>query len=449
MYVLALLWLILFKFSFDLVSVSDYRTGLNVIPFAGYWQANFKEMFANFIVFIPFGLLLGVNFKGFRFWPKLAGIFVFSVSAEIAQFVWTIGTADITDVILNSSGGFLGLLLYGIGRQHIDILKRDRRIVATSLVVLLVLFGALFSGRIRFQAAPSATVIASQSSLIEHAQLTWPSSGQAAVGTVEEGLLARSSNNEKPRPTASMAKVITALAIMEKQPFKPGQTGKTYTLTSEDVAYYQAHAAKDGSVVPVYEGMVITQYQAMQMMLIASGNNIADTLVERVFGSAEAYDAYVQDMLERYGLHQTVVTDASGFDPATVSTPSELVAVGIIALKNPVIAQIVAQSHAYIPGVGTIKNTNELLGSDGVVGIKTGTTDEAGSCLLFAAEHITNNGQKITIVGVNMGDKNASKLFNDSAALLASVKQGFGLTQDPATNSAAPLLWSRNQGLRE
>jgi D-alanyl-D-alanine carboxypeptidase (penicillin-binding protein 5/6) len=91
-----------------------------------------------------------------------------------------------------------------------------------------------------------------------------------------------------------------------------------------------------------------------------------------------------------------------------------------------VIAEIVAQSQAPIPGIpgGIIKNTNQLLGNDeGVIGIKTGTTDEAGHCLLFAARYAAEDGQKVTIVGVVMGEKDASSLFQDSRNVLASAKQ--------------------------
>jgi D-alanyl-D-alanine carboxypeptidase (penicillin-binding protein 5/6) len=96
----------------------------------------------------------------------------------------------------------------------------------------------------------------------------------------------------------------------------------------------------------------------MQRMLIASDNNMADILVERIFGSKEAYLSYARDMLKRMDLSRTIVADASGFSPATVSTPSEIVAIGIAALKNPVIARIVAQQQAQVPVAGIIKNTN-------------------------------------------------------------------------------------------
>jgi len=224
--------------------------------------------------------------------------------------------------------------------------------------------------------------------------LAWPAVGQAALGSIEDGLLARSSDKEKLCPTASIAKVITALAIMKKQPFNSGQEGQAYSITRNDIARLNAYISQGGSVLPILVGMKLTQYQAMQRMLVASDNNTADILVEKVFGSREAYLLYAHDMLKRMGLSRTVVADASGFSPATVSTPSELVSIGIAALKNPVIAGVVSQRQAEIPVAGIITNTNRLLGIDGIIGIKTGTTGKAGSCLLFAARYTAKDGQK-------------------------------------------------------
>lgn len=308
--------------------------------------------------------------------------------------------------------------------------KKPRRqlLLACFFTAILLLGSYSIFSFIKDTSKSSNKTIASQVKLIEDVPLAWPTTGKAAVGSIEDGLLAHSSKNETPHPTASMAKVITALAIMEKQPFELGETGQSYTLTSKDVAYYQTQVAQGGSVLPVHAGMTLTQHEAMQAMLIASSNNLAETLAERTFGSEEAYVEYAQSMVERMGLSQTTIADASGFSPSTTSTPSDLVAVGIAALKNPVIAEIVAQPEAQLPDVGTIKNTNELLSTDGAVGIKTGTTNEAGSCLLFAANYTTKSGGSITLIGVIVGDTNTATLFNDSRKLLASAAQEFDLT---------------------
>ena len=311
--------------------------------------------------------------------------------------------------------------------------KSRRKFYVGFFGVIILLFGiysmvSFFNDTsVKDSSMPSAETVESQMTLTKDVQLSWPTVGQAAVANAEDGLFARSSDNEKQRPIASMTKVITALAIMEKQPFKLGQPGQTYSITKEDIESMSAYIAEGGSVQPLLIGTKLTQYEAMQRMLMASDNNMADILAERIFGSQKAYVSYANDMLKRMGLSRTVVADASGFSPDTVSTPSEMVAIGIVALKNPVIAEIVAKPQAQILGdrYPVFKNTNQLLGEDGVIGIKTGTTDEAGSCLLFAARYTGKNGKERMIVGAIMGDTNHDSLYSDSRKLLVSAKQGF------------------------
>lgn len=458
-YLLFLLWLVLFKFSLHIFETFDFHIrGLSLIPFAEVTQNNWRDIVYNFLFFIPFGLLLSVSLKRATFRRKLGYIFFFSLAVEIIQFIFAIGITDITDVIANTAGGLVGLALYSLNHKHFDSKKLDRRATVTIGTLTIVLFTFIFNLQLSHnrhrpllpaETASSASTAAPQLALDKNVQLAWPAVGQAAIGNVENGVLARSSDNEKPRPTASMAKVITALAITEKQPLEPGQTGQTYSITREDITNLNAHIAENGSVLPLKIGMKLTQYQAMQRMLIASDNNMADILAERTFGSQRAYVSHANDMLKRMGLHQTKVADASGLSPGTVSTPSELVAIGIAALKNPVLAEIVAQPQAQLPVTGVIANTNQLLEDEGVIGIKTGTTDEAGSCLLFAARYANEAGKRVTIVGVIMGNTDHATLYKDSRELLASAKQGFGLDGDqPVGSSIAPRPSLRDQAPR-
>ena len=134
-YLLALLWLVLFKFSYDIVSVIEtlHVRILNLIPFMGNGR---KEMLENLIVFIPFGLLLSINFKRALLWQKLTAICAFSFTVEIIQYVLAIGRTDITDVITNTVGGLVGLALYELGKKYIDSEKLDRFIVVTIAVLL-------------------------------------------------------------------------------------------------------------------------------------------------------------------------------------------------------------------------------------------------------------------------------------------------------------------------
>ena len=300
---------------------------------------------------------------------------------------------------------------------------RDARFLLPALLAI-VIFAAGFLLIGASEQAKELPATKTPPPSLEDADLAWPADAAAAVGTVEHGVLA-SSKNESPRPIASMAKVILALAIMEKQPFGQGETGKTYIFTEQDVKNLNSQIADNGSVLPVLIGQELTEYQALQRILIASDNNVADKMTRDIFGSEEAYLSYANKMLKKMGLSQTTVADPSGLSPQTLSTPSEMVELGIAAMKNPSLAEIVAMPTAELPGIpgSVITNTNKLLGADGVVGVKTGTTDEAGYCLLFAARHLDKNHQEMTIVGVVMGSKSADGRFADSRELLLSVKE--------------------------
>jgi glycopeptide antibiotics resistance protein len=88
---------------------------------------------------VPLGLLLSVNFDKVIFWKKLLFILLLSISVEITQYALAIGRTDITDVLTNTFGGYLGLALYGLCQKHIDREKLTRFIVITG-TILIVLF---------------------------------------------------------------------------------------------------------------------------------------------------------------------------------------------------------------------------------------------------------------------------------------------------------------------
>lgn len=148
LYLLILIWLVLFKLGFNISSILNHQhRSLNLIPFAAPSIANggginYFEMIMNFIFFIPFGLLLNVNFKKVGFLPKFAFIMIFSLTAELIQFIFAIGASDITDVITNTVGGFLGLKLYDLSNKYINNEKLDRVVISVG-ILLLVLFMSL------------------------------------------------------------------------------------------------------------------------------------------------------------------------------------------------------------------------------------------------------------------------------------------------------------------
>ncbi len=139
LYLVILTWLVLFKLTFNFSAILDHhRRSLNLTPFA----SNPGEMILNCIFFIPFGLLLSINFKKTGTLTKLAFISLFSLAAELIQYIFAIGATDITDLITNTFGGFLGLTLYGLGNKYIGHKRLDSFIISIG-AFLLVIFIAI------------------------------------------------------------------------------------------------------------------------------------------------------------------------------------------------------------------------------------------------------------------------------------------------------------------
>lgn len=253
--------------------------------------------------------------------------------------------------------------------------------------------------------------------------LPWPAYGQGALGAAGYGVLA-TSHEQTPLPIGSIAKVITALAVLKQKPLALNQQGPLITIDAADFASYNYYYTHDGSVARVAVGEQISEYQALQAMLLPSANNMADTLARWAFGSVDNYAAYANQMVKQLGLAQTTVSGASGFTNETVSSAEDLVNLGIAALSNPVIAQIVNQQQAVVPVAGTVNNVNWLLGEDGVIGIKTGNTDLAGGCYLFAAKR-TVSGENVTVVGALLAAPSLNASIADARAVLKTVDAGF------------------------
>ena len=145
LYLLILIWLIILKLTFNISKIINlHHRSLNLIPFAApsmiHGRINYNEMIFNFAFFIPFGLLLSVNFKQISFWNKLTSIMLFSISCELIQYVFAIGATDITDVITNTTGGLFGLLLYKLSNKFLKekILDRVIFFIGTLLLILFL-----------------------------------------------------------------------------------------------------------------------------------------------------------------------------------------------------------------------------------------------------------------------------------------------------------------------
>lgn len=247
--------------------------------------------------------------------------------------------------------------------------------------------------------------------------LPWPAQGKAAL--LVDGLgEAGSSGGQSPLPMASTAKMMTALLVLEDHPLALNEPGPTITVTRADVNAFYAERSQGESVLPVAAGEQLSEYQLLQGLLLPSASNFAEMLATWDLGNVPAFVARMNARATALGMSATHYADVSGFSPLSASIPSDLIKLGQAAMLQPVFAQIVAQSQATLPVAGVIHNLDTLLGQGGVVGIKTGHTDQAGGCFVMAAD-LTIDGIAVRVYGAVMGQPNElAGAFKAASALL-------------------------------
>ena len=258
-------------------------------------------------------------------------------------------------------------------------------------------------------------------------RLAWPRQGEAAVGVEGVGPIAIHGPG-RPTPIASVAKVMTAYVVLRDHRLRAAASGPSITVDSADVAVYRTDLAAGQSVVLVRAGERISERQALEGLLLPSGNNLAELLARWDAGSQAAFVARMNAQARALGMRHTHYADASGVSARTVSTAGDQLRVAMRAIELPAFARIVAMPQATLPVAGRQYNLDGLLGKDGIVGIKTGSTSQAGACFLFAA-HEQLGGRTVTVVGSVLHQMQGhgqpsiiASAFSASTALLASVR---------------------------
>lgn len=146
-YLIALFEIIIFKLEIPFTNMG-YLRSINLIPFSESLIVNdaidFSEILMNMIIFIPLGIYIEMLFSKWSTIKKISAIFIVSLICEISQFIMAIGASDITDIINNTLGGIVGLLIMYI---LVKLFKNKHKIykfvnitatIGTTFMVLLL-----------------------------------------------------------------------------------------------------------------------------------------------------------------------------------------------------------------------------------------------------------------------------------------------------------------------
>jgi serine-type D-Ala-D-Ala carboxypeptidase (penicillin-binding protein 5/6) len=229
--------------------------------------------------------------------------------------------------------------------------------------------------------------------------LPWPIVGQGAVSIPTLGY-ASQSGRETSVPIASLTKMTTAVVILRNHPLPNGSNGPMITVTPGDAAQYDVDLDNDESSIPIQAGEVLSERQMLEAMMNQSANDVAYTLAVWDAGSLPAFVAKMNALAASLHATQTHYVDASGYDPQSVSTASDCLRIAAAGMSIPAFAQIVSLPTVTLPLVGTVHNIVTQIGSDGVVGVKSGYTSQADACMVLAAYRIIDGRSVLVLASV-------------------------------------------------
>jgi serine-type D-Ala-D-Ala carboxypeptidase (penicillin-binding protein 5/6) len=200
------------------------------------------------------------------------------------------------------------------------------------------------------------------------------------------------------RPIASVTKIMTALLAVQRLP-----RDATSLIRKEAVRY-------TGSMVGVLpRGKRVSVRTLLYGAMLPSGNDAAVALADRMAGSDRRFARLMNRKARRLKLSCTRFVSSYGLQKGNVSCPADLAALTRVVMQQPRIAEVVGRRSAsppfpFIQGKHlTLYNTNPLLrmGYKGTIGLKTGTTDEAGHCFVAV---VRRGGHTLGVVLLNSPD---------------------------------------------
>jgi len=287
-------------------------------------------------------------------------------------------------------------------KSHRRRRRGGRRALLLAFLLLLVAAGAYVGIRLSTpEPAPAVTAAALPTVRVpaQTVTLPWPTVGQSAVAVPSLGV-DLASGPEKAAPVASLTKLMTAYVVLHDHPLALGQPGPTITVSQADVDDYDNATVDDDSNAAVSLNEQISEADVLGGLLVHSADNYADLLAMWDAGSLPAFVAKMNTAAARLGMDHSHFADASGVDPGSESTASDLLKVAAVDMANPSFASFVKMSSVTLPIAGTISTYTPLLGIQGVIGVKSGFTSAAGGGDVLAVERTVHGKQVLLLSAV-------------------------------------------------
>jgi serine-type D-Ala-D-Ala carboxypeptidase (penicillin-binding protein 5/6) len=212
------------------------------------------------------------------------------------------------------------------------------------------------------------------------------------VYDLDAGQLLLGEQTATPRPPASLAKLMTALLVFERN-----ELTRNVTVAGADLV--------GGATIGLAAGERLTVEELLWGLLVPSGNDAAMTLARTAAGSVDAFVTQMNERAAELGLSQTHFVNPHGLDePDQQSSAGDLLQLTLQLWEYPLFRQMVRTVETTVAG-HVLRNTNELLPTfPGALGVKTGTSEAAGQGLIA---NIQRNGRQVIVIVLGSRDRYA------------------------------------------
>lgn len=297
-----------------------------------------------------------------------------------------------------------------------DLKKLDKKLLVIVIIVAVIAF---FVG----QNIPTGAIFGVSTEFFEKPEIL------SAPTDIEPALYPKKITNEKPPTITALAAIVidadSHVVLYEKNQDTRFPLASTTKIMTALVAmeYFDLSDivtvpdfAIEGAKMDLIAGEQISFQNLLYGLLLPSGNDAAETIARQSSIGRQAFIAKMNEKAKTLHLVNTTYEDPTGLSSANQTTALDLARLAAIALKNPIIFDITSTKKKIVTDVTqthvhTLENLNKLLGEvEGVIGLKTGFTEEAGQVLVTA---VLRNEHTIVSVVLRSEDR-----FADSKVLL-------------------------------
>ena len=346
------------------------------------------ENIKNIIMFIPLGMILPlIDKKSLRLYKLLlTGGFISLLIETFQLFLYK--KTDINHIIFAVIGTLIGFLIYKLINKISDIFLKNKRNMTTYYVDSFYLYGLIC---IIF------TSVIMTGFVIKHKENQIEASNVYLINADNDYVIYDKDSNKKIAP-ASTTKMITALTVLDYC------SVDEKVVVGDEINYIYSDASRAG----LKKGNVLTVKQLLDGLLLPSGNDSAYVLAkytgEKISGkkiqTKKAIAIFIKAINEKaksIGATNSNFLRPDGYDEkGQYTTASDLACIAKYFMKNEVLSKIASKykvDDVFVDGSKvTYENTNQLINPyseyyySNIKGLKTGSSSNAGKCLVSAAD---------------------------------------------------------------